>query len=138
MNASVAYTFRMGLAAVLGSLLLAVAPATLSARFSLIDTFGVHNGTTNQEAGIEMPTAFSPNGDGANDLFVIHGLEEYPKNTLTVVNRWGNVVFDRFNYANNWAGENLEGQPLPDGTYFVRLAVNGGEITWQGFVELRR
>ncbi len=91
-----------------------------------------------EEGEIELPTGFSPNSDGANDTFIIHGLEAYPRNTFTVVNRWGNVVFDTYNYSNNWVGENLQGQPLPDGTYFVRLAVNGGEKTWQGFVELRR
>ncbi|MBK7239766.1 MAG: gliding motility-associated C-terminal domain-containing protein [Flavobacteriales bacterium] len=91
-----------------------------------------------QEGEIEMPTGFSPNGDGANDTFVIHGIEAYPRNTLTVVNRWGNVVYDTFNYTNNWAGDNMQGQALPDGTYFVRFAVNGGERTWKGYVEITR
>ena len=91
-----------------------------------------------QEGEIELPTGFSPNRDGANDTFVIHGLEAYPRNTFTVVNRWGNLVYDTYNYTNNWTGENVQGQPLPDGTYFVRFSVNGGERTWQGFVELRR
>lgn len=91
-----------------------------------------------QEGEVEMPTGFSPNGDGANDTFVIHGLEAYPRNTFTVVNRWGIVVYDTYNYTNTWMGENLQAQPLPDGTYFVRFAVNSGERTWQGFVEIRR
>jgi flagellar hook assembly protein FlgD len=48
------------------------------------------------------------------------------------------VVYDRLNYRNDWNGENTEGQMLPSGTYFVILAVNNGERTLQGFVDLRR
>ena len=85
-----------------------------------------------------MPTGFSPNADGANDRFVIQGLDAYPSNTFVVLNRWGNVVYDRLNYRNDWEGENIRNQPLPDGTYFVILKVNNGERTLQGYVDLRR
>ncbi len=94
--------------------------------------------TLDQPSDLVMPTGFSPNGDGANDAFWIQGLDAYPANTLSVVNRWGNVVYDRLNYRNDWNGENTEGQMLPSGTYFVILAVNNGERTLQGFVDLRR
>jgi gliding motility-associated-like protein len=85
-----------------------------------------------------MPTGFSPNSDGANDAFFIRGLDAYPANTFVVLNRWGNVVYDRLNYRNDWLGENIQGQPLPDGTYFVILTVDKGARTLQGYVDLRR
>jgi len=85
-----------------------------------------------------MPTGFSPNGDGANDNFFIRGLDAYPANTFVVLNRWGNVVYDRLNYRNDWNGENIQGQQLPNGTYFVILTVNKGTRTLQGYVDLRR
>lgn len=85
-----------------------------------------------------MPTGFSPNGDGANDFFVIQGLDAYPANTFVVLNRWGNVVYDRLNYRNDWYGENSQGQALPNGTYFAILKVNDGARTLQGYVDLRR
>ncbi len=91
-----------------------------------------------QPEDLEMPTGFSPNGDGANDNFIIRGLDAYPANTFVIVNRWGNVVYDRLNYRNDWNGENAQGQPLPDGTYFAILKVNNGERTLQGYVDLRR
>jgi gliding motility-associated-like protein len=86
---------------------------------------------------LEMPSGFTPNDDGQNDLFVVHGIDGYPNNQLTVFNRWGNVVFDQLNYSNNWNGENQQGRPLPDGTYFVVLKL-GDAITLQHYVDLRR
>lgn len=94
--------------------------------------------TLDQPSDLVMPTGYSPNGDGANDDFRIQGLDAYPSNTMTVINRWGNVVYDRLNYRNDWKGENTEGQDLPNGTYFVILSVNNGARTLQGFVDLRR
>jgi hypothetical protein len=47
------------------------------------------------------------------------------------------VVFDQLNYSNNWNGENQQGRPLPDGTYFVVLKL-GDAITLQHYVDLRR
>jgi gliding motility-associated-like protein len=85
-----------------------------------------------------MPTGYSPNGDGANDNFFIQGLDAYPSNTFVVINRWGNVVYDRLNYRNDWNGENSSNEQLPNGTYFVILKVNDGERTLQGYVDLRR
>lgn len=85
-----------------------------------------------------MPTGYSPNGDGANDTFFIRGLDAYPANTFVVLNRWGNVVYDRLNYRNDWSGENIQGQQLPNGTYFVILTVDKGARTLQGYVDLRR
>ncbi|MBP7514491.1 MAG: gliding motility-associated C-terminal domain-containing protein, partial [Flavobacteriales bacterium] len=88
--------------------------------------------------GVEMPTGFTPNGDGQNDLFVIHGLENHPENQLLVFNRWGNVVYDRLNYKNDWGGENREGEYLPNGTYFVILRLGSDAMNLQGYVDLRR
>ena len=34
----------------------------------------------------------TPNGDGANDVLTFRGLEYYPDNTLTIFNRWGNII----------------------------------------------
>ncbi|MCC6684536.1 MAG: gliding motility-associated C-terminal domain-containing protein, partial [Bacteroidia bacterium] len=91
-----------------------------------------------QPIPLEMPSGFSPNGDGHNDYFVVHGLEAYPVNLLRIFNRWGNEVYTKRNYTNEWNGEDLSNSSLPDGTYFVILDVNNGEITLTGYVDLRR
>ncbi|MCB9163441.1 MAG: choice-of-anchor L domain-containing protein [Flavobacteriales bacterium] len=91
-----------------------------------------------EPSDLTMPTAFSPNGDGDNERFVVRGIEAYPKNLFTVVNRWGNVVYERPDYRNEWSGESNKGGQLPNGTYFVILSINDGTRTLQGFVDLRR
>ncbi len=88
---------------------------------------------------LEMPSGYSPNGDGSNDFFVIKGVEAYPNNEITVFNRWGNIVYEKRNYQNEWDGNNLNGNPLPDATYFVIFtAFTDEDITLKGYVDLRR
>ncbi len=89
---------------------------------------------------LEMPQGFSPNDDGENDYFVVHGIKSYPDNTIKVFNRWGNIVYQREGYADEWYGENNSGDPLPDATYFVILSVMVGEkeVVLQDYVDLRR
>jgi gliding motility-associated-like protein len=94
--------------------------------------------TLNEPFVLEMPTGYSPNGDGWNDYFVVHGVESYPDNNIEVYNRWGNIVYSKENYMNQWNGHNNNGDDLPDATYFVVLTINGGDITLKGYVDLRR
>jgi gliding motility-associated-like protein len=72
---------------------------------------------------VKVPDGFSPDGDGTNDYFVIPGIEKYPNNKLTVLNRWGDVVYEVKGYQNDWGGEPnkgllIERGKLPAGTYF--------------------
>jgi gliding motility-associated-like protein len=85
-----------------------------------------------------MPTGYTPNGDGRNDNFIIKGIEAYPDNEILIYNRWGNIVFDEMGYANDWNGTNNSGEELPDGTYYVVVAIRGTDITLTGYVDLRR
>lgn len=87
---------------------------------------------------LDIPTAITPNGDGANDYFVVRGLEVYPNNNLLVFNRWGNKVFNVSGYKNDWNGVSNNGKPLPEGTYFIILKVNNDEKEMKGYLEIRR
>jgi gliding motility-associated-like protein len=93
-----------------------------------------------EPASIQIPNGFSPNGNGRNDRFVVKGIEDYPDNSLIVFNRWGNEVFSRDNYNNDWTGINNQGKELPQGTYFIILKVrqNGEEEVYKTYVELRK
>jgi gliding motility-associated-like protein/uncharacterized repeat protein (TIGR01451 family) len=76
-----------------------------------------------------IPNLFTPNGDGNNDTFEIKGLDQFPDNELTIVNRWGNEVFRTNNYQNNWTGEGLN-----EGTYYYLLkARKNGATEWKVF-----
>jgi gliding motility-associated-like protein len=94
--------------------------------------------TLDQPVKLEIPSGFTPNSDGSNDNFVVHGVEENPDNVLTVFNRWGNIVYQKKNYSNQWSGTNNRGEELPDGTYFVILEVSSKELILKGYVEMKR
>ncbi len=71
------------------------------------------------------PTGFSPNGDGNNDTYIIDdNISQFPNNTFTIFNRWGNKVYEKSPYDNSWGGEsnvdNTVGSDnkLPVGTYY--------------------
>ena len=50
-----------------------------------------------------VPNAFSPNGDGINDVFSPEG--EYVKTfDMQIFNRWGNVIYHSSNISNGWDG----------------------------------
>jgi gliding motility-associated-like protein len=94
--------------------------------------------TLTQPLELAMPTGISPNGDGLNDYFVVHGLEAYPNNNISIFNRWGNLIYEKDKYLNTWGGKSNAGADLPDGTYFVVLKINDGDIILKGYVDLRR
>lgn len=81
----------------------------------------LNTGAGNQVPGLNPPTAFSPNGDGQNDQFEILGLAKYPKASITIVDRWGKVVFAADPYQNDWDGTSLTGKRLPETTYYYML-----------------
>ena len=90
-----------------------------------------------------IPDGFSPNGDGINDYFVIRGIENYPKNTLNIYNRWGNNVFEASPYHSTWKGESTKGlrvgeDKLPTGTYFYLLDLGDKSKIIKGTIYLNR
>ncbi len=87
---------------------------------------------------LEIPDVITPNGDGANDTFVITGLENFPNNELYVYNRWGHEVFGTSNYQNDWEGM-WQGQALPEGTYYyVFKETDTRSAVQQGYIVLHR
>ncbi len=95
---------------------------------------------------IYIPNSFSPNNDAINDFFVINGIENSPNNVLTVINRWGNIVFKAENYNNEWAGtydngsmrDKATGDKLPDGTYFFIFEARDFNIIKTGYIILKK
>ena len=68
-------------------------------------------------AGVWVPDAFSPNGDGLNDRWELPGIEAFPDAIVTVFNRWGEVIFSSDKgYPNPFDGT-LNGASLPGGVY---------------------
>lgn len=66
----------------------------------------------------ELPNVFTPNGDNQNDLLQPRSLCFVESVDLKIFNRWGQLVFETTNPGLDWDGTNLNGDPLPSGTYF--------------------
>jgi len=84
-----------------------------------------------------IPEGITPNNDGRNDLLRIENIEAYPDNEVVIVNRWGQTVFRQQNYSNDnpWDGSH-NGNPLPQGTYYVVVRVEGRETVVRKTVHL--
>lgn len=97
-----------------------------------------HDGTTD----FFIPNAFSPNGDGMNDVFYIPDFKTYTNIKLQVVNAWGQLVFSSDNYLNDWDGVANQGakagQLLDAGTYYYVFSLPGFESSFTGYVYLSR
>ncbi len=66
---------------------------------------------------IVFPNGITPNGDGANDKWIIDGIEYYKNCVVQVYNRWGENLFTSVGYVEKWDGT-FKGKPLPVGTYY--------------------
>jgi gliding motility-associated-like protein len=87
--------------------------------------------------------AFSPNGDGVNEMFTIDNIDDticYPENTVEIYNRWGVLVFETTGYNNVTNAFNgisrgrttvSQSSGLPTGTYFYILNYTSVDGTGQ-------
>jgi gliding motility-associated-like protein len=88
---------------------------------------------------LEFFNGFSPNGDGQNDNWNIPVLNYYPVNTVLIVNRWGSEIWKGTNYNNKdvvWTGKNMNGEDMPDGTYYY--IINYDNTEKRGWVFIKR
>ncbi|WP_282043320.1 BspA family leucine-rich repeat surface protein [Winogradskyella flava] len=96
----------------------------------------------------DVKYGFSPNADGVNDFWNIEGIEEHPNNTVSIYNRWGDLVFeinDYNNTSNVFRGvankkTKMGAGELPDGTYFFQFSISGEHNfkTLKGYVVIKR
>ncbi len=85
----------------------------------------------------DFPNVFTPNDDGNNDVFDIPCLELYKTNNLQIFNRWGDAVYEKSNYTNDWKGT-YRNNPLPAGTYYYLLTIPELKKVFGGFLTLIR
>lgn len=90
---------------------------------------------------LEIPSGFTPNGDNANDTWVITrpgGLEQLTKAVIKVYNKRGVQVFFAEGFNRTWDGT-LNGEMLPADTYFYSIDLNlRSKKTYKGIVTILR
>jgi gliding motility-associated-like protein len=85
---------------------------------------------TFSEGPVHLPTAFTPNGDGLNDVFyVISSLDVLRITEFNIFNRFGQQVFRKTdalpnNPVNGWNGHLVNGQKAPTGVYIYQLVAH--------------
>lgn len=80
-----------------------------------------------QQDQVTVYQLITPNGDGNNDVLIIEGIQNFPRNSVKIFNRWGVAVFETEGYdsvSNNFDGISKgratvkQGEMLPAGTYY--------------------
>ncbi len=84
-----------------------------------------------------IPEAFSPNGDGVNDVWYIENIEMFPNNHVQIFNRWGNMVYEADSYDNSWDGRR-KGKKMPDATYYFVVDLKNSRRPFTGAVTIIR
>ncbi|PZP51108.1 MAG: hypothetical protein DI598_04010 [Pseudopedobacter saltans] len=87
-----------------------------------------------------IPSAFTPNGDGKNDIFIIISNVAMNKFSLRIFNRYGQLVFNSQNQEHGWNGR-YKNELQPTGTYIYEVVGNSsfcGEYHKKGTIVLIR
>ena len=79
------------------------------------------------ESKLEFPNAFTPNGDGINDIFKAkEGYQSIVTFHADVVNRWGKRMAHWNNPAEGWDGKS-GGSDAPEGAYYLNVTARGAD-----------
>lgn len=84
-----------------------------------------------------VPNAFSPNGDGVNDLWNITAIDAFDTPHVKVMNRYGELVFESSDYAKAWDGK-YRSNDLPAGVYYYVIKLRSDINPVSGSVMLIR
>jgi|GEM_PF-1938349 len=81
----------------------------------------------------DIPKGISPNNDGMNDSFDVSGMGV---KKLSIYNRYGQEIYTRNNYTNEWIGQTNNDDEAPTGTYYYVIEQGGRSLT--GWVYVNR
>ena len=96
---------------------------------------------TVNEPTLFIPTAFTPNNSGRNDIFRVRG-PQMDNFEMHIFNRWGERIFITNDFYSGWDGvSQITGDKAPQGAYpYLIRGVNesGEEVEFKGLVNLLR
>lgn len=88
--------------------------------FRITNTFSIH---VDPRATADVPTAFTPNGDGTNDVIYVDGWGIKKLNYFRIYNRWGQLLFETNDIKVGWDGT-FNGVPQNMETYVYQVSVD--------------
>jgi gliding motility-associated-like protein len=114
-------------------------PMTYNPDQSDIDNDGL--GDICDTVEINVSQAITPDGDGVNDTWFINNIENHPNNSVKVYNRWGDLIFSKKGYQNDWNGSYVNnGNNSPDASsYYYQIDLDGnGSIDYDGWIYITK
>jgi gliding motility-associated-like protein len=87
--------------------------------FSINNTFTIE---ILPKSSVDVPTAFTPNGDGVNDVIYVDGWGIKKLNFFRIYNRWGQLLFESHDINVGWDGT-YQGVPQNMETYVWQVEV---------------
>ena len=112
----------------------------------LSNTFGCRD-TSVREMRVDLgykvyiPTGFTPNDDGKNDVFRVYG-EDFQSYSISIYNRWGELLYTSYDHENGWDGRTrLSNDIVPGGSYVYTIKLTdryGLPYTYRGEVTVLR
>jgi gliding motility-associated-like protein len=114
-------------------------PMTYNPGQSDIDNDGL--GDICDTVEINVSQAITPDGDGVNDTWFINNIENHPNNSVKVYNRWGDLIFSKKGYQNDWNGSYVNnGNNSPDASsYYYQIDLDGnGSIDYDGWIYITK
>ncbi len=93
-------------------------------------------------AALDIPTAFTPNGDGANETWKIvprqgTDLNQFQHAEVRIYNKHGVLLYETNGFENRWDGRQ-NGEVLPADTYYYTIDLKVDNIRYKGIVTLLR
>jgi gliding motility-associated-like protein len=105
--------------------------------FTATSTFKIH---IFPETFVKLPTTFTPNGDGVNDVIYVQGWGLKDLLTFEIYNRWGELVFKTSELTEGWDGY-YKGMLQNNDIYVYKVAAQtyrNTEISYEGHFNLMR
>ena len=96
---------------------------------------GVVEGFSKDLDCLNIPSAFTPDGDGVNDVWNIRSLSEYTSCKVEIFNQWGSLVFKSTGYQTPWDGK-YNGEPVPAGAYYYIINLDNSSNKYTGTVTI--
>jgi gliding motility-associated-like protein len=79
---------------------------------------------TSAISSTNIKNVITANGDSQNGFLIVENLEKFPDNEVVLLTRWGNEVFRKKGYANDWDAR-VNGYFLPAGNYVCIVRLTG-------------